>query len=345
MAMDIARGSNDMDAESVALLAGLVSAIAAAVGVSYWCGMFSRGVRPVCKLLKLVRRVVGAILNFLLVNEYTAWSGRQGFFLICYAFYGLGSVFAEDSGHPWHSVVQWYALAAGLAWVILTTWVAYWKRKFQRSLKRGRGGAGASALQSFVGVSIVLFVTLAAQMFLMGFAHRPDHSTILWVVSFGVITSAVAGLGAYFFIGYPGMADLELVDRRLSRQQHSATLAGDAPEALVVGLKAEMDMLRTIMRGIVYLNVVVTASIILGLDKVALLFDQETFGEVPLAAKLWFISGAALLFFACHASITGPVHGRYYDIARRLREMGTAAWRGVRRRSASTWYASRRWLG
>lgn len=279
-------------------------------------------------LLKLVRRVVGAVLNFLLVNEYTAWSGRQGVFLICYAFYGLGSVFAEDRGHPWQSVVLWYALAAGLAWVCLTLSVALWKRRFQRSLKSDWGGAKASALHSFVGVSIVLFVTLAAQMFLMAFAHRPDHSTILWVVAFAVISSTVAGLGSYFFIGYPGMADLELVDQQLSLEQHSATSVGDVPEALVVGLKAELDMLRTIMSGIVYLNVGATVSIILGLDKVALLFDQETFGGVSLAAKLWFISGAALLFFACHASITGPVHGRYYDIARRLREMGAATWRG-----------------
>lgn len=274
-------------------------------------------------LLKVVRGGVGSALDILLRNENTAWSVRQGPFIICYAFYGLGSSFAEDGGRPWHSVVLWYALAAGLAWACLTPSVIYWKRKFQRSLKRRRGGAEASALHCFVGVSIVFFVTLAAQMLLMGFAYRPDHS-ILWVVSFAVISSAVAGLGSYFFIGYPGMADLRLLDQRLRHQKHSARSVDDVPRALVAGLQAELDMLRIIMSGLVYLNIFVTASIVLGLDRIALLFDEETFAKVPFAAKLWFISGAALLFFACHASITGPVHGRYYDIARWLRETATA---------------------
>ena len=261
----------------------------------------------------------------MLKDEDRAWVVRQGPFVALYVFYGLGSYFVEDTNRRWYSVVPWYVVVAALAWLCLAWWVPKFTRAFQgyQRSERWQDELQGTGLVSFGGVTGVYFVTLGTQIFLMTVAYRPDDS-LLWVISFALISPALAGIGSYFLIGYPGMVNLELLDERLHREGASGKSVRDLPRGLMASLEAELAMLRTILAGLVYVYVFVAVGILLAFDRIALLLGSDTFAGVPLPSKIWFICGVALLLVGCHASITGPVHGQYFRITRWLRDVDTA---------------------
>jgi len=256
-------------------------------------------------------------------GESGAWIIWHGLIIVLYILYGWGSCLVEDRDQAW-SVAPWYGVAALLVFLCSWPWALIWKGRFRSAgdEEDSRGQLQQRVLASFVGTTPVFVGTLVTQICLMLLVYRPQDAT-LWVVSFALISAVLAAFGSYFFIGDPGMANLESLDKWLERQTSGQKSLGDLPKALVGGLEAELAMLRSITTGLIYLYVVVGAGVLLGLDKIPLLLGKRNFASVSLGAQIWFIVGVALLLIGCHASITGAVYDRYYGVARWLRRSGT----------------------
>jgi hypothetical protein len=248
------------------------------------------------------------------------WGFQHGSFVGLYILYGFGNYFLEDSIWPWE--MFWllpYLGAVGLCLAFLTLWVPKYQRKFRHMQSKGaywQEEVEDTNIACFVGVSGVVLAVLVAQSALLGVA-RCLGGAILWPLSFAFLSSAVAGFGAYFYIGYAGMANLDIVDRSFGRQGERP--ASNLPTGLVESLKAEMAMLRTLMGVLAWLYPFAAIGTLFGLDRIPLLFGWGSSADVPLAGQIWFIVGVALLLVGTHATVAGPVHGRHYDIARWLR--------------------------
>jgi len=266
----------------------------------------------------MVRGLIGNIIAFL-NNEDKSWIWRQGLVVPMYVSYGVGSYLVENADRQWN-VVWWYVVGAALAWGVLVPWVLLCKRGFRKSQRHQHWAdeLRCAAWSSFFGVTGVGVVTLTSQVLLMK-VYCPDAPK-LWLISFAIVSSALAAVACYFFIGYPGMIDLEA-----SR----AGGGGDGgaskphPRGLKASLEAELAMLRTTVSALVSLYGFAVVGVLLGLDEISRVLDRkdgETFADVPFPTQVWFIVGVALLLGTCHWAITGPVHGRYFRIARWLRE-------------------------
>jgi hypothetical protein len=286
-----------------------------------------------------------------LTSEGAAWVIWQGLPISLYILYGLGSYVVENvekmqSGQSvswtW-TVPAWYGgTAVILTFCCLWPLVLICRRRFRsHQVEEGsRRQLQKSLLWNFAATTVVLFATLVSQVCLIWLVYQPGH-TKLWAVSFVFISSALAAFGCYFFIGDPGMANLESLDKRLKRRTKRQALARPLPEAFVRGLEAELAVLRGLTTGLVALYVAVGAGVVLGLDNIAALFGREHFWGpanagvanagvantgVSDASAIWFIIGVVFLLGGCHASITGAVYGRYYRIAQWLRRSGMLEW-------------------
>jgi len=249
------------------------------------------------------------------------WLLPHGFFMGIYILYGLGNCFVGGIVSLWDLEMLWlllYLAAAGLG----LTFSALWAPKFQRKFRDGQSREASwqeedhgTAIACFWGVSGVFAAALVPQLALLAVAQHLGGA-ILWPLSFAFLTSAVAGLGAYFYVGYAGMADLHALDEFLRGRRGGE--ASDLPRGLIEGLSAEMSMLRTVVGSLVVLYPSTAIGSLFALDKLPRLFGKPADWDVPAEATAWFIVGVALLLFGAHATVAGPAHGRYYDIARWL---------------------------
>jgi hypothetical protein len=258
---------------------------------------------------------------------WRAWLLPHGFFIGLYTLYGLGNYFVGGIMSPWDLEMLWllaYGGAASLCLLLSTPFAAACQRWVQGEQERAPNWpeelqrARARALACFGGVTAVFGLTLSAQLALLLVASHVG-GVILWPLSFAFLSSAVAGLGTYFYVGYAGMADLHAIDEFLRGRRGGE--ASDLPRGLIESLSAEMSMLRTVVASLVVLYPSAAIGSLFALDKLPQLFDRPDWAngsDVPLQATIWFIVGVALLLFGAHATVVGPAHGRYYDIARWL---------------------------
>jgi len=265
-------------------------------------------------------------------NRACLWPG--GWFVSLSAFYGFGSHFAEDSKHEsWWTVVPVYAVAA----IVLGLCAAWWVGGSRRVFLRAQGKENwqeelqATSAVSFLGATGAGLGTLLPQILLI-VLYRPN-GPVAWLTIFAILSSiVVASGGAYFFIGYPGMVNLERLEERLRRLAGDANLATVVPRALISSLEAELGMLRILMGGILSLYVVGTVTMLLSLDKIPSLLGHKdkdmTFANLPVAEQIWFICGVALLLVACHALVAGPVWDQHSRIMLWLRHATTEGEKG-----------------
>lgn len=246
-------------------------------------------------------------------------------------FYGFGGYLADVAGNhahvigkpepdPWYWVAPWYGLAACLVFVVFLAALTLGRQRFSRSYdaKNWQTEIEKSSLTSFFWLVLPAALVFLSQLLLMILVQE-NRDSILWTVSFTVLSSALIALGAYFLVGYPGMVSLERLEEWLGHHRRTGETMTDLPKGLMSSLEAELAMLRILVGGLVSLNVVGTVTILLSLDKVASLFNEDEFLQVSLPDRIWFACGAALLFATCHVLVTGPVHGHYSRIVRWLR--------------------------
>lgn len=256
------------------------------------------------------------------------WLLPHGLFIGLYTLYGLGDYFVGGIMSFWDLErvrLLPYGGAAILCLIVSTPFAAAFQRRVRGRRPRARGWpeelrqAQARALACFGGVTVVFALTLSAQLALLFAVARPAGGVISWPLSFAFLSSAVAALGAYFYVGYAGMADLDAMDEFLPRRRNGE--ATDLPRGVIESLSAEMSMLRTVVASLVVLYPSAAIGSLFALDKLPQVFGRPDWSNgsgVPLEATIWFIVGVALLLFGAHATVAGPAHGRYYNIARWL---------------------------
>jgi len=250
-------------------------------------------------------------------------NARKGFALglsvACSTTYGLGSVLVGDTNQawPWFAVAPVSAGAGILLGLVLLGFSVLFKGRFERAQKKAhwRNEFDACAKASTGGVVVVAVGTLVAQLALIKLLYCPGES-LLWTISFAVLSTVLMAAGAYLYIGYPGMANLDLIGERLSEPASSRHRPGHLPDTIRLSLEAELAMLRTMMQGLLVLYVAGTPTLLLGLDKASVLLgiEESSFARVPFGTKMWFVAGMVLLLVTCHAIVTGPVHGRHSQI-------------------------------
>jgi hypothetical protein len=258
-----------------------------------------------------------------------SWWWLRGPLVASFVFYGFGGYLVDladkTTDKDWDDVALYYALAALVTWPFLAWWVINCRRRFcsNEAMSTWQDELGQGSRACFMGISVVFVLTLAAQLLLL-LVYCADRS-IAWVLSFSFISSAVAGFGAYFSIGYPGMVRLEDLDKQLSGKGDRAKPARDLPRGLISSLEAELAMLRVLAGGIVALYVGGILTVLLSLDKIPSLlgWEDKAFAQLPLADRVWFICGITLLLIALHVLVTGPVHGRHSSIILWLRHATT----------------------
>jgi hypothetical protein len=286
-----------------------------------------------------------------------AWLWLGGWFVTLSIFYGFGSHFVENNkdwpwwarvlhvfrcferqlaehnndGHRW-TVVPVYVVAAIVLGLCTAWWVGGSRRVFLRAQKTESWQdelQATSAVWAYCVIGAGLG-TLLPQILLI-VLYRPN-GPVAWLTIFAILSSVVASGGAYFFMGYPGMVNLERLEERLRRLAGDANLATVVPRALISSLEAELGMLRILIGGIVSLYVVGTVTMLLSLDKIPSLLGHKdkdmTFANLPVAEQIWFICGVALLLVACHALVAGPVWDQHSRIMLWLRHATTEGEKG-----------------
>lgn len=247
-----------------------------------------------------------------------------GLSIACFTAYGLGSVLVGDTNQswPWYRVAVVSAAVAAVTGLGLTLWAALCKSMFEKSQKRvdWRNEFDACAKISTLGVAILVVATLTIQLVLVKLLYCPKES-LLWAITFAIVSTVIAAAGTYYFIGYPGMANLELIDERLREAASAGGRPGRLPENLRSSLEAELAMLRTMMAGLIVVYIAPIPTLLLGLDKASVLLGLEdsSFTRVPFGTKMWFAAGVVLLLAGCHATVSSAVYGRHSQIARWLR--------------------------